>query len=285
MVRPMTHSSEYISDVSSDQFATAVIQRSHEHPIVVDFWAEWCGPCKTLGPLLERLTVEHDGDFELVKIDVDANPALSQQFGIQGIPTVIGFRDGVPAARFTGALPEPQVREFLAALLPTELDRMVDSARDAALTGNLTEAEHIFRQVLEQQSDHPDAGTGLASLLLARQETEEALIVLGKLTPSPEVERLQAAARLGQSRGDDLGELERKLEAAPDDAEVRLEFAKALAARNEFEPALDHMLSVVRGGGPHREAAKTAMLDVFGILGTEHPLTITYRKQLTSALF
>jgi len=281
----MADQSEYISNVTTDEFPVAVLQRSHEVPVLVDFWAEWCGPCKTLGPMLERLTIEHDGEFELVKIDVDQNQELSQQFGIQGIPTVIAFDGGAPASRFTGALPEPQIREFLATVLPSELDKRVEQARDAALMGNLAEAEQIFRDVLAEQSDHPDAGTGLAALLLARQETEDALIVLGKLTPSPEVERLQAAARLGEARGDDLGELERRLEASPEDGSVRLEFARALAARSEFEPALDHMLAVVRQRDDHLDNAKTAILDVFGLLGNEHPLTITYRKQLTSALF
>ena len=281
----MTQQHDHISDVTTADFPQAVLQRSHEVPIVVDLWAEWCGPCKVLGPLLERLTVEAGGDFELVKIDVDANPELSQQFDVQGIPTVIAFRNGAVAGRFTGALPENQLRTWLEEIMPSELDQMVEQARDAALAGDPLLAEQVFRMVLERRSDHPEAGTGLASLLLARGDAEEALIVLGKLVPNGEVERLQAAARLTAARTDDLPSLEAKLAADPESGAARLELAQALAGRSEFEPALDHMLEVVRSGGEHKEDARRAMLDIFGVLGDEHPLITPYRRRLASALF
>ncbi len=281
----MTQPHEHIADITAADFPQAVLQRSHEVPVVVDFWAAWCGPCKVLGPLLEKLTIESDGEFELVKIDVDANPELSQQFGVQGIPTVIAFRDGAVAGRFTGALPEPQLRAWLEEILPSELDKMVEQARDAALAGDLLQAEHVFRMALERRSDHIEAGTGLASLLLARGDSEEALIVLGKLAPTPEVERLQAAARLSASRTDDVGALEARVGADPDDDGARLELARALASRSEFEPALDYMLEVVRAKREHKDDARKAMLDIFDVLGDEHPLTATYRRQLANALF
>jgi putative thioredoxin len=281
----MTHPSRHISDISTADFPQMVLQRSHEVPVVVDFWAEWCGPCKVLGPILEHLTVEADGAFELVKVDVDANPELSQQFGIQGIPTVIAFRDGAIANRFTGALPEQQIRVWLGEIMPSELDQMVEQARDAALAGDLLQAEQVFRMVLEQESDHADAGTGLASLLLARGDSEEALIVLGKLAPTSEVERLQAAARLSASRTDDVSGLEAKVAADPADDAARLELARALAGRSEFEPALDHMLRVVQSKGEQSDVARRAMVDIFDVLGDEHPLTVPYRRRLASALF
>ena len=281
----MAQQHDHISDVSTEDFPQAVLQRSHEVPVVVDFWAEWCGPCKVLGPLLERLTLEAHGAFELVKVDVDANPQLSAQFGVQGIPTVIGFRDGAIAGRFTGALPERQLRAWLEELLPSELDELFERGRDAALAGDVLQAEQIFRMVLDQQPDHADAGATLASLLLARGDTEEALIVLGKLAPSPEIERLQAAARLTASRTDDVSPLEAAVDADPDDAAARLSLARALASRSEFEPALDHMLVVVRAKAELKDEARQAMLDVFEVLGADHPLTATYRRQLANALF
>ena len=275
----------HVRDVTSAEFPAAVLQRSREIPVVVDFWAEWCGPCKLLDPLLHKAVAEAGGRFELVRVDVDQDQALSTQLGIQSIPTVIAFRDGAPVSRFSGAIPESALATWLEQVLPNELDLAVDQARDAALRGDLIEAEAIFRGVLGQRPDHHEAGTSLASLLLSRGETEEALIVLGKLASTAEVERLQAAARLGAARSDDISELQLRLDAQPDDDVARLGLAQALAARTEYEPALDHLLHIVRTKGPGREDARQAMVDIFGVLGDGHPLTTTYRRQLASALF
>jgi putative thioredoxin len=276
---------EHIFDISMDEFPQAVLQRSREVPVVVDFWAEWCGPCKVLSPLLEKVTAEANGAFDLVKIDVDSNQQLAAEFGVQGIPTVVAFRDGAAVSRFTGALPESQLRAWIDGFLPTRLDGIVDEARDAALSGDTATAERLFRDVLAEDPAHSDAGTGLASLMIAAGDHEDALIVLGRLTPTPDVERLQAAARLSASRTDDVPELETRLERDPTDDAARLDLARSLAASAEFEPALDHMLVVVRAKGEMADEARQAMLDIFGVLGDDHPLTATYRRQLTNALF
>ncbi len=252
--------------------------------MVVDFWAEWCGPCKVLGPILERVADEMDGAFELVKVDVDANQQLAGQFGVQGIPMVVGFRHGAPVSHFTGAIPEESFRQWLDELLPSELDHMVDEARDAVLEGNLAMAEDRFRGVLTMQPDHIEAGTGLASLLITRGETEEALIVLGKLAPTAEVERLQAAARLAATSGSDIGDLEAKLAESGSDAD-RIALANALAGKGQYEPALDHLIAVVEAKGERKDDAREAMLDIFDVLGDGHPLTAPYRRRLANALF
>jgi putative thioredoxin len=274
-----------VKDIDQQAFGLDVLQRSHEVPVVVDFWAAWCGPCRVLGPALEKVAAEHQGAIDLVKVDVDHNPALAAQFGVQGIPTVLAFRDGRPVARFTGALPEAAVRQWMEQILPTEIDGLVDQARDAVLEGDQVTAEALFRRVLEEIPDHAEAGTGLAALLIARGETAEALILLGRLPRTGEVERLESAARIAAAQGTDLHALEARLATDPDDTLARLELGKALAARNEHEPALDHLLAVVRAGGPHREAARAAMVDIFGVLGNGHPLTGLYRRALASALY
>ncbi|HSQ38103.1 MAG TPA: thioredoxin [Acidimicrobiia bacterium] len=274
-----------VKDIDQQAFGQDVLQRSHEVPVVVDFWAAWCSPCRVLGPTLEKVAADHQGAFDLVKVDVDRNPDLAAQFGVQGIPTVLAFRDGRPAARFTGALPEAAVREWVGQILPTEIDGLVDQARDAVLEGDEPLAEALFRRVLEDVPDHAEAGAGLAALLIARGDAGEALTLLGRLPRSSEVERLESAGRIAAAQGSDLHDLEARVTADPADSLARLELGRALAARTEYEPALDHLLAVVRTGGPHREAARSAMVDVFGLLGNGHPLTALYRRALASALY
>lgn len=275
----------HVKDVDQQDFGTEVLQRSHDVPVVVDFWATWCGPCKTLGPALEAVAADYDGRFELVKVDVDQNQELSQQFKIQSIPTVVAFKNGQPVSQFMGAIPDPQIRQFIDNILPTELDLMVDRARDLVLEGDEVGASEVFSQVLEKQADHVEAGTGLASLLIANGDTETALIVLGRLPRTSEVEKLEAAARVTAARGADVPELEAKLALAPDDQTLRIELAQALAANGEHEAALDHLLAVVANKGDQMDEARQGMVDVFGLLGDEHPLTVSYRKALANALF
>lgn len=275
----------HVKDIDQQQFAQEVVHKSEEVPVVVDFWATWCQPCKVLGPNLEKLAVEYGGAFELVKVDTDANQALAAQFGIQSIPTVIAFRNGKPVGRFTGAIPEASIRSWIDGLLPTELDRKVDHARDLALDGDEAAAESLYREVLAEVPDHPDAATSLASLLIARGETDEALIVLGRLPRTSEVEKLEAAARVTASQGVDLSELERRLATNPADQRARIDLGQALAAKGEWEAGLDNLLAVVRDGGDLRGEARQAMVDVFGLLGADHPITTTYRRALANALF
>lgn len=281
----MESTSPFVKDVSLADFQQDVLLRSRDVPVLVDFWAAWCGPCRTLSPLLERMTDEAGGAFELAKVDVDANQELSAQFRVQSIPTVVAIRNGVEVNRFSGALPEQAIAAFLETVLPSELDLMVDEARTALVEGDTAGAEHILRQVIEQRPDHQDAGTSLAALLIDQGSIDEAMIVLGRLVPDAEVERLQSAARLRRTSGDDISALEAAASADPDDEDAQMDLAAALAAHSEFEPALDRLLDIVRRKGARREDARQAMVDIFGVLGNEHPLTTTYRRQLATALY
>jgi putative thioredoxin len=281
----MEETSPYIKDVTLADFQEDVLLRSREVPVLVDFWATWCAPCRTLSPLLERMTAEAGGAFELAKVDVDANQELAAQFGVQSIPTVVAVRNGREVERFTGALPEASIAAFLTRVLPDELDMMVEEARTALVMGDDLGAEHILRQVLDRRPDHQEAGTSLAALLIDQGNIDDALVVLGRLVPDGEVERLQSAARLRRNAGDDIAKLEAAASEHPDDDTAQLALAQALAAHAEFEPALDRLLDVVRRKGEGRDEARQAMVDIFGVLGNEHPLTSTYRRQLATALY
>ncbi len=273
----------HVRDVDTAGFTEQVIQRSHDVPVVVDFWAEWCGPCRTLGPTLERLTDEAGGAFELAKVDVDQNQALAGQMGVQGIPTVVAFKDGQPVSRFTGALPEPQVKEWLTGFIPNPMDDFVAAADDLVNQGRTDEAATMYRKVLEADSLHEGAAVGLASVLLGTGDTEGALEVLNPLPASPAVERIRAAVRL--TGADSPESLARRLEADPGNDALKIDLSKSLIAHGNYEAGLDRLLDVVTAKGDHADAARSAMLDAFEVLGPDDPRTTTYRRRLANALF
>ena len=277
--------STFVKDVDTAAFQREVIERSKEVPVVVDFWAAWCEPCKVLGPLLEKLAGQFEGGFELAKIDVDSNQALAGQFGVQGIPTVVGFRDGVPVSQFTGALPEPNVLQWLRDIVPSEADLLVATAGDLLDEGDAAAAEQGYREALAMEPHHVEAAIGLASLFIDAERDEEALKLLGSLPPTQEVERLQAAARMGTIDISAIPVLQATLSADPENDPVRIELGKALAANHQFEASLEVLLEAVARGGETRDEARKAMLDVFEVVGPEHELTTAYRRRLANALF
>ncbi len=251
-------------DVSEADFVTEVIERSYERPVVVDFWAEWCAPCRQLGPVLERTAERHAGDVELVKLDVDANPQIAAAYGIQGIPAVKAFRGGAVVNEFVGAYPEDSVRRFFETLLPTDADRLATAGTTAS---DSAEAERLFRAALEAERDHREAVLGLAGILAEKDAFEEARSLLARLPEDSDVRRLRAQIDLAEAAG----------EAPPSDP-----LAHA-TADGDWEPVLARLLEEVRGGD--RERAREQMVDIFEVLGPEHPLTVKYRSELAAALF
>jgi len=288
----------FVIDVGDADFESAVLDRSRTVPVVVDFWAAWCGPCRTLGPLLERLAAEYAGAFVLAKVDVDAAPAVAQGLEIRSIPTVIAFRDGRAVSEFVGAQAEPAVRRFLDALLPSEADRQVAEATELASRGHLNAAEERLQAALASDSRHGGALLALARLEAGRGDAAAALSRLERIVPGgreeAEVERLAAELRMQVAAGpaqdaasdDEERRLRAKLEADPRDLDARLALGRLLAAAGRHEPALELFLACVRQDPKHAdEAARKAMLDLFAVLGGDHPLTQQYRSELARALF
>jgi len=279
-----------IIDVDDQDFERDVLVRSREVPVVVDFWAPWCGPCRTLGPVLERLAVEHGGAFVLAKVNVDEAPAVAEAFRIQSIPAVKAFRDGALVAEFVGAQPESAVRQFLGSVLPTEADRLACEGDSEAAAGRAATAETAFTEALRHDARQPRALLGLARLRAARGELAEAQSLLERISPSASVardaERLAAELRTRADGTGDEAALRARVAADPADLEGRLALGRLLAAQKRHEEALAELLEVVRRDRTFAdEGARKAMLDVFAILGSDHPLVDRYRSELAKALF
>jgi putative thioredoxin len=217
-------------DVTDDTFERDVLDRSTEVPVVVDLWAEWCGPCRTLGPILERVVAATEGKVALVKVDVDANPRVATTFQVQSIPAVFALQDRKIVDSFIGALPEPAVQEFVDRLAPaeTEADRLVAAGDEPSL-----------RAALDLQPDHPGAVAALAELLVARGEGDEALALLERIPETAETRRIAALARVG---GDAVGgdgveaRLDALLERVKDDDDARQQFVDLLEVLGADDP-------------------------------------------------
>lgn len=271
-----------VRDVSGPEFADQVVERSRQVPVVVDFWAAWCGPCRVLGPILERAAAEALGAWELVKVDVDQNQALASEYGVQGIPTVVGFRQGRAVARFTGALPEPSVRQWLRDLAPTRADELAAAARAALEAGDRDAARSGFEAARELDPTHVEAGVGLARILLDDGEFEAAAAILDEL-PDRVSPDLRARLRLSNGAGD-VADLEAAVADRPGDWEAGLALGRAYAAAGSYPEALERLQEVVESRSDGSEEARLAMLDLFDLLG-ETSLVSEYRRRLASALF
>jgi putative thioredoxin len=256
-----------VIDATDQDFMQAVVEESKTRPVVVDLWASWCGPCRTLGPILEQVAEDHGGEFLLAKLDVDANPYTAGQFGVQSIPTVIAFKDGKPVDGFVGAIPEPMVREFVGNLLPTEADRDAEAAFAEEQEGDLDDAETKYREALEADPKNRDARLGLGRILVETRRDDDARETLMPLLPDAEAERL-------------LAQLE--VRSWANEAEVgTLASAKRLAAMGSYREALDGMLGALRDDPDARQA----MVEVFAVLGDDDLLVPEYRRRLANALY
>lgn len=281
---------QWTIDVNEENFEAGVLDRSVQVPVLVDFWAEWCGPCKVLGPVLEKLAGEYAGEFILAKVNVDENPNLAAMFGIQGIPAVKLFKDGNLASEFTGALPEPMLREFLSKFLPTAADKQALEARTLEEQGKSDEAKALYRKILDADPNHPQALLGLGRLAMDEGDSESALEYLDKISiiadERKEADRLIARLNLQSGAAENLAALREKAKAEPDSIAARFELAQALAGAEKYEEALKEFLDVIKRDREFQEdGARKAMVQIFEVLGSDHPLTDKYRSELAAALF
>ena len=289
-------SGDVVKDTSTATFAKDVLETSRNVPVLVDFWAPWCGPCKQLTPILEKVVRSYKGKVRLVKINIDENQAIAAQLRIQSIPTVYAFRDGRPLDGFMGAQPESAVKAFVDRLFGDdaveEVAAVLESADQALEAGDVQGAAKIYAAVLQDEPQNAAALAGLARCYLKTDDLARAEQTIGLVPPDKQnlavVASVRAALDLARSaeKAGDVAQLEAHVKARPADHQARLDLATALAAKGKKAEALDQLLEVVRRDRKWNEdAARKQLVQLFDAWGPKDPLTLEGRRRLSSILF
>jgi putative thioredoxin len=299
--------SPHIKDSGLATFAADVLEASREVPVIVDFWAPWCGPCKTLGPSLEAAVEAAGGAVKLVKVNIDENPEIAQQLRIQSIPTVYAFRNGQPVDGFMGAIPDSQVKAFVAALAggdaghahdhghggPEHTAEVLAVAAEALEAGDITMAAQAYGHVLQDEPGHPEAVAGLARAYLAGGDIERARTTLQMVKPGGEqdeaIRAVEAELKLKSAPPPDqsaTAALRAKLEADPKDHQARYDLAMALDAAGDRDGAVAELLELVRRDRKwNEEAGRKQLVTLFEAMGPADPRTLEARRKLSGLLF
>jgi putative thioredoxin len=287
----MAAKSPWIVETTEATFQDDVVERSRKVPVVIDFWAPWCQPCRLLGPLLERLADEHQGKFVLVKANTEEIPEMAAAFGVESIPAVYALRDGALVDQFVGLMPEQQLRDWLAGILPTPAEQLLDEARTLEVADPAA-SESKYREAVRLAPNHVAAQTGLARVLLHRGALDESRRILEELAAAASLDRegeqVLAEIKL-REQGQQAGSVEQTraaAEANPDDLPKQLDFARALAAAGRYEEALEAAIVLAqRDRRSMGEAVREFMVSLFHLLGPDSELASNYRRKLALALY
>ena len=289
-----TPGTETIKNTTTQDFVRDVIEASRERPVLVDFWAPWCGPCKQLTPILEKAVRASKGAVALVKMNIDEHPEIPGQMGVQSIPAVFAFKEGRPVDGFMGALPESQINAFIARLVGETVGTGADvEAATAALeAGDVNTAAQVFGQVLQEEPENMEALAGLAKCYVKTGDLERAEQTLALAPPdkadSAPIAAAQSALDLARksSEAGDVDALKAKAAQSPDDAQAQFDLALALNAAGDREGALDALLSIVsKNRSWNDDAARKQLVQFFEVWGSSDPATTSGRQRLSSLLF
>lgn len=287
----MSADSAWISDITEENFETEVVRQSEQTPVLIDFWAPWCGPCQQLAPMLEKLVEENQGKFRLAKINIDEQQELAAAFQVQSIPTVVAFLNGQPVDHFQGILPEETLKEWIGRLIPSPVQILLQEGQEVE-EADPALAEAKYREAFNLEPDNEVLKLRIAAVLAKQSRFEECATIINELETrgflEPEAEQIKSQLEL-QAAADEAGGVESAratLAADPDNAALKIALADALAISNKHEEALEICLSIIEqdkmGAGVE---AKATILKIFDVLGTQSTLASTYRRKLATLLY